>query len=110
MRATLLLLLLTGCSSFSDKLLTELTIDERVEVCVGLEMPRKTVMCGEREVQAGLEDTACERATLERAPVNPACAATVGEYRTCMVDIYDDPCVGHPSCDALQGCFAAAGD
>ena len=106
----LLIAALTACNALTDTLLTELTLEERVEVCEGLEIPRKTVDCGGRQVQTGLEADACARDTLERAPVNPACAATVGEYRACLLDLYDDPCVGHASCDVVQGCFAAGSE
>jgi hypothetical protein len=103
------LLAVPACTPLSARLLVDLTLDERVEVCEGLEIPRKTVQCGDRVVEAGLAPDACDRATLERAPVNPACEATVGDYRTCLYDLYDDPCVsGHASCAPLSGCFAAA--
>lgn len=110
MRATLLLLLSMGCDSLGDKLLTELTIDERIAVCESFDMPRKTVDCEGRSVRAGLEEGACSRETIERAPVNAACRATVAEYRACMIDIYEQPCTGHASCAVVQGCFAASGD
>jgi hypothetical protein len=106
-RAFALLLALAACDPLADARLVDLSLEERVELCEDLELPRKEVTCGDRTVEAGLAADACEAATLERSPVSPGCTATVEEYRACLQDLYDDPCVsGHASCATLNGCFA----
>lgn len=101
------LLLLTGCDTLGSTPLTELTIAERREVCLEMEIPVKDVDCDGRTATVGLRPEDCEIGTLERSPVNPACEATVEDWRTCKQLNYDEPCVsGHEACSLLNGCFA----
>lgn len=102
-----ILLLFTACDALSSALLTELTIEERREICLEMEIPVKDVDCDSRTATVGLRPEDCEVSTLERSPVNPACEATVDDWRTCKQLNYEEPCVsGHDACRVLNGCFA----
>jgi hypothetical protein len=94
-------LVLAGCGLSDGKLLRELAPDQVAALCG--ESDEATYACDQVTVTVG--GSAC----LDQVHVDPACTATVGDWRDCdealRAALDADPCADAPAeCDWLAAC------
>ncbi len=104
---------LTACAGISDSTqLLDMEGDDWVRLCESMDMPEQTVTCDmngtEVEVTVGADPDDCEDEDYPSASdLTEDCDATVGDWRACSQEIYDDPCAETlpASCVTVFECF-----
>ncbi|TVQ89235.1 MAG: hypothetical protein EA397_15795 [Deltaproteobacteria bacterium] len=104
---------LTACGGISNsRLVVDLDESQLQALCHDLasEMPERTTMCGDDdfsfEITVGIDPDECDE-DMSDADLAADCEATVGDYRACLRELYDDPCGEDmpPECEPLFTCF-----
>ena len=101
---------LTGCPSSTpdaEALLVELDAAQRVEVCADYAFSASVFETCGAPIPVRLEPLDGEACADVWMPEDPACSATVTEWKTCQDALSADPCrvqTGTEACDALEAC------